>query len=269
MPQLRRVLRPIVDILRRTIHPTPPAPSLGRTFAEQDPTPAAISTSSPNRLEQFFDQRKRGPGIWKWRHYFEVYDTFLSPFVGKPVRILEIGVYSGGSLDMWRDYFGPTAHVTGIDIQPVCMAYARDGVEIIIGNQGSPEFWDHIRATKEPFDVVIDDGSHDPQHQATTLKGILSHINPGGVYLCEDIQGPSSFGEMIGAFSATLHEVGEMRSDSNNLERRLSFRPSPIQQRVHSLHVYPMVAVIQKRHTLVEEFVGPMHGTQWQPTIRF
>jgi 23S rRNA U2552 (ribose-2'-O)-methylase RlmE/FtsJ len=121
--------------------------------------------------------------------YFEVYDTFLSPFVGKPVRILEIGVYSGGSLDMWRDYFGPTAHVTGIDIQPACMAYARDGVEIIIGDQGSPEFWEHIRATKEPFDVVIDDGSHDPQHQATTLKGILSHINPGGVYLCEDIQG--------------------------------------------------------------------------------
>jgi hypothetical protein len=58
-----------------------------------------------------------------------------------------------------------------------------------------------------------------PQHQATTLKGILSHINPGGVYLCEGIQGPSSFGEMIGAFFATLHEVGEMRSDSNNLER--------------------------------------------------
>jgi hypothetical protein len=52
--------------------------------------------------------------------------------------------------------------VTGIDIQPACMAYARDGVEIIIGDQGSPEFWDHIRATKEPFDVVVDDGSHDP-----------------------------------------------------------------------------------------------------------
>jgi hypothetical protein len=30
-----------------------------------------------------------------------------------------------------------------------------------------------------------------------------------------------------------------------------------------------MVAVIQKRHTLVEEFVAPMHETQWQPTAQF
>jgi hypothetical protein len=65
----------------------------------------------PNPLQQFFERRKEGPGIFKWNHYFDIYQRHFEKFRGDAVHILEIGVYSGGSLEMWRDYFGPESRV--------------------------------------------------------------------------------------------------------------------------------------------------------------
>src|SRR6056297_2859865 len=64
--------------------------------------------SGMNDLEQFFWSNS-GPVIHKWLHYFDIYDRYFSAFRGTPVRFLEIGVSKGGSLDMWRNYFGPCA----------------------------------------------------------------------------------------------------------------------------------------------------------------
>jgi SAM-dependent methyltransferase len=187
MPQLRRYSAQLWTFSAgRFIRRLPPRRSdehLQNKVRHQQQFLRRVRTDLNNSLTNESEVRAFG------NSYFEVYDTFLSPFVGSRCGSWRLASTAAAAPKCGADYFGPRAHVTGIDIQPACMAYARDGVEIIIGNQGSPEFWDHIRATKEPFDVVIDDGSHDPQHQATTLKGILSHINPGGVYLCEDIQG--------------------------------------------------------------------------------
>ena len=82
-------------------------------------------TSNP--LEQFFNSHTEGPGIWKWRHYFEIYHKHFSKFVGKEVHVLEIGVYSGGSLAMWKHYFGPQSKIYGVDIEPACKAYEERG----------------------------------------------------------------------------------------------------------------------------------------------
>ena len=64
-----------------------------------------------NPLESYFDAHTTGPGIWKWRHYFDIYHRHFSKFVGKEVHILEIGIFSGGSLGMWKEYFGPQCRV--------------------------------------------------------------------------------------------------------------------------------------------------------------
>jgi hypothetical protein len=61
---------------------------------------AVIGRKEQNRLTEFFDNRKSGQGIWKWRHYFDVYDRHFSKFRGQEVNIVEIGVFSGGSLEM-------------------------------------------------------------------------------------------------------------------------------------------------------------------------
>src|SRR5690349_20921641 len=57
--------------------------------------------SETNPLREYFDRVSTGPGVWKWLHYFDIYHRHLSKFRGRPVSIVEIGVYSGGSLSMW------------------------------------------------------------------------------------------------------------------------------------------------------------------------
>src|SRR5215211_8306674 len=82
-----------------------------------DATDQALAPEDgPNPLEAYFDTLTEGPGIWKWRHYFQIYHRHLSKFVGRSPHVLEIGVYSGGSLPMWLDYFGEGTQVYGVDI---------------------------------------------------------------------------------------------------------------------------------------------------------
>src|SRR5690348_1201544 len=98
--------------------------SRGVSFADSWPAGAGSTVSADgNPLRAFFTARSEGRGIWKWDHYFDVYHRHFERFRGEEVHILEIGIYSGGSLEMWHDYFGPKCHVYGVDVQPECMQY--------------------------------------------------------------------------------------------------------------------------------------------------
>lgn len=123
----------------------------------------------------------------KWSGYFDVYERYLSKFVGKAPRILEIGILGGGSIELWLKYFGKGTSVTGLDIDPKVLDYKYDGdALIVVGDQSNPVFWDQFLSTQEKYDIVIDDGSHIMDHQITTLNKIFPHIKEGGVYVCED-----------------------------------------------------------------------------------
>src|SRR3954463_16191800 len=136
-----------------------------------------------NDLRAFFDARREGPGIWKWLHYFDIYERHFAKFRNRSVNLLEIGIYSGGSLDMWRDYFGSRAMIYGVDVQPDCAVYESQGVKVFIGDQSKAAFWERFKAATPMRDIIIDEGSHKPTHQITTLDALLPHLNPGGVYL--------------------------------------------------------------------------------------
>lgn len=58
----------------------------------------------------------------KWHHYLEIYERHFEPLQQQkqPLRTLELGVSRGGSLEIWRKYFGPDARIVGIDIDPAC-----------------------------------------------------------------------------------------------------------------------------------------------------
>ena len=94
-----------------------------------------------NSLRTYFDSHKEGRGIWKWNHYFEIYNEHFKKFRGREVHILEIGIYSGGSLEMWKEYFGPKCRIYGVDIQGSCKEYEDDSVKVFIGDQEDREFW--------------------------------------------------------------------------------------------------------------------------------
>jgi len=72
-----------------------------------------------NDLEKYFTENT-GRLIHKWKHYFEIYDRHFSRFRDTEVHVVEFGVSQGGSLQMWKQYFGPNSKIFGIDINPHC-----------------------------------------------------------------------------------------------------------------------------------------------------
>lgn len=232
--------------------------SYGRHYSEalRPSREPAIS----NSLEQYFDEHLTGPGLWKWRHYFPIYERHFASFRGREVHIAEIGIYSGGGLEMWRFYFGDKAHIYGIDIEPSCRTYESSGTRIFIGDQSDPNFWREFVQEVPQLDVIIDDGGHQTSQQIATLEALLPHLRPGGVYLCEDVHGRfNALHDYINGFSRNLHKY---TTDTNGLLALNDFR-----RVVDSIHLYPFVAVIETRSELLDRLSAPMRGTEWQPFL--
>ena len=212
-------------------------------------------------LEEYFDGHQTGPGIWKWRHYFPIYERHLSRFRGKEVHVVEIGVYSGGSIGMWQSYFGEGARIYGVDISPECRAYEGDGVQIFIGDQADKSFWNEFLDRVPRIDVVIDDGGHQPFQQIATLEALLPAMKPGGVYICEDVTGEfSGFWDYLFGLSRNLNTRNRKTVKGSGIRR-----PSFLQQAVDGVHIYPFMAVIERRDHTLEHLVAARAGTEWQP----
>jgi len=224
-------------------------------------------TDPSNPLRSYFQSVEDGPGIWKWDHYFDIYHRHFEKFRGKEVNVLEIGIYSGGSLGMWKAYFGPRCRVYGVDIEPDCRVYESDSVKVFIGDQGDRKFWRQFKREVPKIDIVIDDGGHQPRQQIVTLEEMLPHLRPGGVYVCEDVHGADNeFLFYVDGFSHNLHSFLYTPNLEDN-RRRLSSKSTEFQSIIQSVHVYPFVTVIEKREGPLAEFVAPKRGTQWQPFL--
>lgn len=221
-----------------------------------------IPAATENPLRKFFEARQTGRGIWKCEHYFDIYQRHFSRFVGREVGVLEIGVYSGGSLDMWRSYFGAACTVYGVDIESACQAYAGPGVNISIGDQADRSFWKGFKQQVPAVDIVIDDGGHLPEQQIVTLEEMLPHLRPGGIYWCEDVTGiHHEFAAYVSGLASHLHQWIAKPG------KVLAAESSGFQRAVYSIHQYPFVVVIEKTETPVTGFLAPKHGTQWQPYL--
>lgn len=217
------------------------------------PAPAATapSTHESNPLQEYFDHHTEGHGIWKWNHYFEIYHRHFAKFRRQPVNLLEIGIYSGGSLEMWRTYFGDQCHIYGIDIEDACRAYANDTTTVFIGDQANRQFWRDFRSNTPPMDIIIDDGGHTPKQQKVTLEETLPALRNGGVYLCEDIHGRSNrFAAYASGLIEELNHFGDQ---------------SAVQKSIHSIHCYPFCLVIEKHAAEPAPFHAPKRGATWQP----
>lgn len=122
----------------------------------------------------------------KHSSYFSVYERLLSQFVGKRFTFVEIGILNGGSLFMWREYFGDQARIIGLDLNPEAVKWRDYGFEIHIGDQSKPEFWRDFFQKVGPVDVVLDDGGHTNRQQIQTLLGVVDNIKDGGLLIVED-----------------------------------------------------------------------------------
>ena len=126
--------------------------------------------------------------------YIYLYDKEFKPYQ-KNVRMLEIGVDHGGSLAMWKKYF-KKYDIVGFDLHPnpiKDMPYTQDllndkNIKLRFG-RSSTERDAAVEFEDGSFDIIIDDGSHDPDIQIETFRVWFSKLNKGGIFFIEDILG--------------------------------------------------------------------------------
>jgi hypothetical protein len=131
----------------------------------------------------------------KHSNYFAIYDLLLHKYVSKNITVVEVGVATGGSLFMWRSYFGEKARIIGIDNNPAALRF-NDDFEIFIGDQSDPQFWEEFFSTVGNIDILIDDGGHKNSEQIVTVISSISNIRNGGILIVEDVH--TSFWDTFG-----------------------------------------------------------------------
>jgi Methyltransferase domain len=160
--------------------------ALGPDLSAETTWAASIPTAPDGELASIFADTDN---IHKWLHYLPVYESALAAFRSRPIRMLEIGVARGGSLQMWRRYLNPESVVVGVDIDPACRRHDTPSqrVHVRIGAQQDVPFLRDVAAEFGPFDVILDDGSHMTSHMVATFRYLFPHaLADGGIYIVED-----------------------------------------------------------------------------------
>ena len=140
-----------------------------------------------NNLEIYKSYLKSPYLSLKHSAYFQVYEELLSPYRNKKITFVEVGVLNGGSLFMWRDFFGPEVRIIGIDFNPLAKRWEKDGFEIHIGSQSDPKFWANFYNKVGMVDILLDDGGHTNEQQIVTTHQSIPFIRDGGLLIVEDV----------------------------------------------------------------------------------
>lgn len=120
--------------------------------------------------------------------YLRNYAQYFEPLRGRDIRLLELGVYHGGSLLLWRDYF-ERGRIVGLDVEPVQVEDPTGRIRVYQGRQEDTELLDRIARETAPegFDIVIDDCSHVGEPTRKSFWHLFDkHLKPGGLYVVED-----------------------------------------------------------------------------------
>jgi hypothetical protein len=181
-------------------------------------------------------------------HYFDAYEHHFERFRGKQPTVLEIGVFGGGSLAMWKDYFGPGASILGLDINPECKAHEADGIKIYIGSQDDPSLIRKILEETPHIDIVIDDGSHRMDHLVATFNLLYDNISPPGVYFVEDTH-TCYWPEYLGGLHepASFMEFTKAKLDEiNAVHARGTLAITEFTRSTRSITIYDSICVFEK-----------------------
>ena len=196
-------------------------------------------------------QTNSGRRIYKWKHYFPIYERHFKDFVHKPLTFFEIGVGRGGSLQMWKRYFGPHARIIGIDVVPEHREFEEDQIEIRIGAQQDHRFLQSLLDEFGPPDIVLDDGSHLMSHVVSSFQFLYPRITKNGIYMVEDLH-TAYWEEYEGGLRkpSTFIELSKTLIDELNAEHgRHALSPTEFTRNTLSMHFYDSVIVFERGTT--------------------
>lgn len=191
--------------------------------------------------------------IHKWKHYFPVYERHFRDFLYKPLTFVEIGCGVGGSLQMWKRYFGPHARIIGIDINPACKSFEEDQIEVRIGDQSDEKFLKSIVDEFGAPDIVLDDGSHIMRHICASFRFLYSQVAKNGIYMVEDLHAAyqEEYEGRLGKPDTFIELCKNLIDELNADHTRGDLPPTEFTKSTLSMHFYDMVVVFERgAHTM-------------------
>lgn len=189
--------------------------------------------------------------IHKWTHYFPIYERHFERFRNQSLTFMEIGCGAGGSLQMWKRFFGPFVQIVGIDIEPICKSYEENQIAIRIGNQNDVNFINEVIEEFGVPDIVLDDGSHNMHDILASFNLIYPKQHNNAVYCVEDLH-TAYWVEYGGGLKreGTFIEVCKELIDQLNADHtRGAITPNKFSKETMSMHFYDSVVLFEKgRH---------------------
>jgi hypothetical protein len=194
-------------------------------------------------LNKLFKSFNNSPqGSTKHSIYFDIYEQLFNKFINKKITLIEIGVLNGGSLFMWRKYFGKEARIIGIDLNPKAKKWEKHNFEIYIGNQEDPKFIKDTLNIIGSFDILIDDGGHTNLQQINTLSQVLKFKNKkNSIVIFEDIH--CSFMTEFGNPSK-FSFINYLKKINNDLVYRTYKKTNSIIKKIYSINYYESMVVL-------------------------
>jgi hypothetical protein len=171
--------------------------------------------------------------------YLPIYEQLLGPLQNQVFTLLELGVWGGDSLQMWRDAF-PRATIVGVDLAPPDLQLGPR-VHVVRGDQADAELMGCLRAEHAPagFHVIVDDASHLGVTTARSLQALYAeHLRPGGLYCIEDWGTGYLPGWHDGGPLASPLDVGDLDSSTTPMSFEVA---APIPMPSHEIGVVGLV----------------------------
>jgi hypothetical protein len=186
--------------------------------------------------------------------YTAQYNKYFNSYQDKDFKLLEIGVYDGSSINLWKEYFSK-ASLTAIDIDPRCLIHNSDRINIEIGDQTNEIFLRSISEKHGPFDIIIDDGGHSNKQQITSFETLFPLLNPFGLYIIEDLHCSYIKNSQWDDYHISTTEYLKYLIDKINLYGKSFIGYKEIgnadldylEKNIEFIHFYKSICIIQKK----------------------
>lgn len=181
------------------------------------------ATNPTDGEKSLFDlyQNHTGKVSDKWDIYLKTYDRLFKEIINKPLRMLEIGIQNGGSLEIWNKYFNNVELLIGCDIDTRCknLSYDSNKISVIVGDANTHQTETEIEKISKSFNLIIDDGSHTSADIVKSFCKYFPKLENDGIFIIEDLHCsyfPSYEGGLNYEFSSI--EFLKLLSDIANFE---------------------------------------------------